>query len=107
LYKNFGSVNLCIDFGKGFKELNDKVFDFLYEHRTDFEKILGDDIEWRKNKKSRSCHIYKRIYEGGIYKIERWDELQNLMVDNMVKLYNLMQKYIPEIEKIANKYMNK
>ena len=105
LYKNFGSVNLCIDYGKGFKELNEKVLDFLYGHRSEFEKELGYDIEWRKSEKSRSCHIYKRIYEGGTYKIEKWNELQDLMVDNMFKLYKLTQKYIPEIEKIANEFM--
>ena len=107
LYKNYGSVALFIDFGKGYKELNKKVFDFLYDHRSEFEKVLGNDLEWRRNDKNRSCVIYKKIYEGGTFKIERWDKLQDLMVDNMVKLYNFIQNYIPEIEKIANEYTNK
>ena len=107
LYKNYGSVAFLIDFGKGHKELNKKVFDFLYDHRSEFEKVLGNDLEWRRNDKNRSCVIYKKIYEGGTFKIERWDKLQDLMVDNMVKLYNFIQNYIPEIEKIANEYTNK
>ncbi len=28
------------------------------------------------------------------------------MVDNMLKLYLIVQKYIPEIEKIVKEYMN-
>jgi hypothetical protein len=107
LYNNYGGVKLYIDFGKGFKELNEKVFDFLYKHKSEFEKVMGNDLEWERNDKNRSCHIYKKIYKGGTYKIETWDKLQDLMIDNMVKLYNLIQKFIPEIEKIANEYMNK
>ena len=104
MFKDYGSVGLYIDFGKGYKGLNKKVFDFLYEHRSEFEKALGKDLEWKKTDKQRSCLIYKKIYEGGTFKIERWDELQNKMVDSMFKLYNVLQKYIPGIEKIVRTY---
>ena len=105
IHRNFGSVGIYIDFGKSFKELNKKVFDLLNNHQREFEKVLGDNLFWRRSDKKRSSVIFKKNFEGGIYKIERWDELQDLMVDNMFKLYNVLQKFIPEIEKIANEYM--
>jgi hypothetical protein len=108
LHKNYGSVGIYIDFGKEYKELNKKVFNFLYEHRSEFEKNFGDNLKWSSNdEKIRSCFIYKEIYEKEAFKIEKWDRLQYLMVDNMFRLYNALKKYIPEIQKIANEYMNK
>jgi len=80
----------------------------LYEHRSEFEKTFGDNLKWSSNdEKIRSCFIYKKIYEREALKIEKWDRLQYLMVDNMFRLYNALKKYIPEIERIANEYMNK
>ncbi|ABR31527.1 DUF4268 domain-containing protein [Thermosipho melanesiensis] len=103
---NNSKVGLYIDFGKGMKELNTKVFDFLYEKKEEFEKILGKNISWRRpeKNKTRSASIYLVIEEGNIYQVEKWDKLQNIMVDKMYELYKLMQKYIPLIEKITKEF---
>ncbi len=82
LFKNYGSVGLYIDFGKGYRELNEKVFNFLYKHKNEFERALGSDLEWRKYDRYRGCAIYKKsmkeeylkLNNGTDYKI-KWSTI--------------------------------
>uniref|UniRef100_A0A7V4KF77 DUF4268 domain-containing protein n=1 Tax=Fervidobacterium pennivorans TaxID=93466 RepID=A0A7V4KF77_FERPE len=104
IFKNYGAIGTYIDFGKEHKELNKKVFDFFYKHRAEFEKVLGNDIEWKRNDKHRSCLIYKKIPDGGIYRTKTWDELQNKMVEHMFNLYQIVQKFLPQVQQLAEQY---
>ncbi|WP_448376858.1 DUF4268 domain-containing protein [Fervidobacterium sp.] len=104
IFKNYGAVGVYIDFGKEHKELNKMVFDFFYKNRVNFEKVLGNDIEWKRNDKHRSCLIYKKIPDGGIYRTETWDELQNKMVEHMFNVYQIVQKFLPQVQKLAQQY---
>lgn len=100
-----GKVGLYIDFGEGMKKLNTKVFDILFENKEEFEKISEYNISWRRpDNKNRSASIYILIEEGNIYQVEKWDKLQDIMVDKMYELYKLMQKYMPLIKKITKEF---
>lgn len=87
------------------KKLNTKVFDILFENKEEFEKISEYNISWRRpDNKNRSASIYILIEEGNIYQVEKWDKLQDIMVDKMYELYKLMQKYMPLIKKITKEF---
>lgn len=109
LYYNIASngakVGIYIDFGKNMKELNTKIYDFLYKNRKELEGFLEEKSFWRRTAdKTRTANIYFIIDNVNINQIERWDNIQEIVVDKMFELYNLMKKYIPSFERILNKY---
>ncbi|MBO8161888.1 MAG: DUF4268 domain-containing protein [Thermosipho sp. (in: Bacteria)] len=103
LYKS-GAVELYIDCGKNSERINKKLFDFLYENREQIEKELNIKLEWQRMDDKRASRIAKKFYEGGLGNKESWDNLQENMVNFMVKFYKVISNYIPEMKKIKNVY---
>ncbi len=92
-YKH-GTVELYIDRGKELEEENKKIFDKFYEHKDEIEKIFGGKLNWQRldnRRASRICKLYNNV---GLNEKEKWDKLQNEMIDDMIKLEKAFKKYI-------------
>jgi hypothetical protein len=89
---------LYIDRGKGLEGENKKIFDKLYEQKDEIEKIFDDKLDWQKLDNRRSCRICKLYNYAGLNDKEKWDKLQNEMIDDMIKLEKALGKYISELK---------
>jgi len=90
----YASVNFCIDRGKDLEEENKKIFDNLFTHKDKIEVIFEGKLTWQRlddRRSSRICKIYNR---AGLNDKEKWDKLQNEMIDDMIKLEKAFKKYI-------------
>jgi len=90
----YASVNFCIDRGKDLEEENKKIFDNLFTHKDKIEAIFEGKLTWQRlddRRSSRICKIYNR---AGLNDKEKWDKLQNEMIDDMIKLEKAFKKYI-------------
>lgn len=95
--KQFGGCELYIDRGKGYLKLNKQRFDNLYAHRKEIEKSFGEKLGWDRLEKRRAAGIEKRFRGVGLYNEDKWDNLQNKMIDTMIRLEKALKPYIESL----------
>jgi len=90
----YASVIFYIDRGKDSGEENKKIFDNFFTHKDKIEEIFEGKLTWQRlgdRRLSRICKIYNY---AGLNDKEKWDKLQNEMIDDMIKLEKAFKKYI-------------
>jgi len=95
--KNSADVELYIDRGKDNIENNKSIFNQLYEHKNMIEEKFGESLDWQKLEGKRACRIKKQITIGGYRDEDKWTEIQELMIDNMIKLEQSMRPFIKKL----------
>lgn len=93
-----GSIELCIDKGKNYDELNKKIFNDLLEYRKDIEKEFGDSLEWQRLDNKRASRIRKIYTTANLNDSDNWDKLQSEMIDGMINFDKAIKKYINNIK---------
>ena len=93
----FGQVKLYIDKGKDKKEENKKIFDSLYEHKKEIEKIFGEELSWERKDTQISSEIPKRYRFSTLNDRTTWGEIQEKMIEGMVKLEEAFKDYISNL----------
>lgn len=94
--KDYGSVELYIDHGTS--EQNKRIFDILFAEKDIIEREFGSPFEWMRLDNKRASRIAKNIYAGGLSEPDSWDHLQDLMIDEMIRLNNVFQKRLKAIK---------
>jgi predicted RNA-binding protein Jag len=91
------SASIGLSIQRGTKELNDKIFVQLLQNKDEIEKYFGEKLLWTNNEEKKSSWIYKRYEYAGLKNVDKWEQLQNDMVNGMVRFTNTFQKYIEKI----------
>lgn len=94
----YTKVELYIDRGKDCEEENKKIFDQLYAHRKEIEQDFGDSLKWERLDDRRACRISKQFDYAGLNNPDKWDKLQNDMIDAMVRLERSLKKYVKTLK---------
>ena len=91
-------VELYIDRGKDAGTQNEYIFDELAASKEVIEGSFGEPLDWQRLEDSRACRIKKLITLGG-YRDEpsKWPEIQEAMVDCMVRLERSFRPHINEL----------
>jgi len=98
LRKNEAQVELYIDRGKERDEENKGIFDNLFSHKDEIEKVFGEPLEWERLEGKRACRIRKRILVGGYRdEEEKWTEIHEAMVDAMIRLEKSLRSFINKL----------
>ena len=92
-----GSVELYIDRGKESEEENKKIFDELYSHKKEIEKVFGEKLEWQRLDNRRASRIRKIYSYVGLNNRDKWGKLQEDMIDGMIKLEKALNRYISRL----------
>jgi len=95
---NFGQVKFYIDRGKDKKEENKRIFDSFYEHKKEIEGAFGEELSWERRDTQRFSEIRKRYNFPTLDDRTTWREIQEKMIEGMVKLEEAFRKYISEID---------
>lgn len=99
ILKDRARVELYIDRGKGGKHENKQIFNELYKKRDEIEARFGDSLSWEILEDRRASAIrYEIKGRGGLRAQEAWPDLQDYMIDTMIKFSEAMQ---PEINQIS------
>jgi len=98
-YKN-GRIEIYLDKGKEEEDivLNKKRFDQLFKYKDEIEKEFGEKLLWERlddRKASRISYILDGI---GLKDEEKWDNIQDKMIDVMIRLENATKKYIGKLD---------
>ena len=99
IVKNAGTVELYIDRGKGSKAENKQIFDMLHGKRSQVEAAFGGEIDWQRLDSKRACRIAWHLEFGGYRSDElEWPELQDQMIDAMIRLEKALSPCIAEVK---------
>jgi hypothetical protein len=90
------TVQLTIDGGDA--EENQTIFDQLRAQKASIEKAFGSPLEWYEPEGVRLRRIIHEVKTGG-YKDdeEKWPEIQDAIIDGMVRLEKTLRPFIQEI----------
>lgn len=91
-----GRVELCIE--RYDKKLNKKVFDELLINKSEIEATFGDSLVWDRMENNRASFIRYPLNGFDLNKKEKWPELQDQMIDAMVRFENAFRSFIQKID---------
>ena len=92
-----GAVELYIDRGKDAAEINKQIFDALYAKKEEIEAELGGGLKRGHVEGRRACRIRFTFEEAGLKDEDRWDDLQDKVIDAMIRLERSLGKHIREL----------
>jgi uncharacterized protein with ParB-like and HNH nuclease domain len=92
------SVSIGLSISRDTKEKNDNIFHKLLENKKEIEKTFGEDLFWFNDKNIKVSAIYKQYNYAGLKNEDKWKELQNDMVNDMIKLTDIFDEYIKEFD---------
>lgn len=98
ILNSYVGCELYLDKGKRFAEPNiNKIrFDELIKHQSEIEKLFGDKLLWERLDDKRACRISFTL-DYGIYDREKWSEMQDKMIDVMIRLENSTKEYVQKL----------
>ena len=77
-------------------DISEKRFDILRSHKEEVEKSFGEKLEWVVGTgKARHIQTHR---PGSLYDEEKWPEIQNDMVDRLIRLEKALGPYIKTLE---------
>lgn len=96
----YGGCEIYFDRGKEFVEpnINKERFDQLSEHKDDIEKEFGGKLEWERLDNRRASRISIKFKGIGLKDKDKWNEIQNKMIDAMVRLEKAFGPYIEQLD---------
>lgn len=89
-------VELYID--RPDKDWNKRAFHFILDHKNQIEGSFGANMDWQDLPEKRACRIRYLISDYGLQDTEHWPDLQDRMIDVMIKFQKVMQPTIDEIK---------
>ncbi|MDD3520952.1 MAG: DUF4268 domain-containing protein [Actinomycetota bacterium] len=96
--QKFGAVELFIEESNPYVESNKNIHGILKAEKDSIEKEFGDSLEWEHYEKRKATIIRKKYSVSNLKKSATWDELQDQMINGMIKL----EKAITEMYNLAN-----
>lgn len=95
---NWAGVELYIDKGKESEDINKQRFDYLFSKKNVIESSFGEDLIWQRLDAKRASRIRKKFDEFGLQNESGWENIQNWMIDNMIKLEKALRPHIQKIK---------
>lgn len=89
---NSGRVDLYIDVGD--KEINKEIYDSLYAEKENIEADFGEKLDWYRRDDKKASRIGTEYDVGGLVDDSTWNQLQDKMIDAMIRLDNALRQRI-------------
>lgn len=77
-------------------EWNKAAFDFLHSAKDEIEEVFGEQLDWQRLDSKRASRICTILEIGGL-RDDNWPEIQEAMIDAMVRLEKTFRPYIPRL----------
>jgi hypothetical protein len=91
-------IELYIDHDHDTGKKNKEIFGQLYKQKDAIEKEFGDELEWQRLDDKRACRIKKIFNQGGLLNKEIWPELQDEMIDAMIRFEKTIKPRLAKVE---------
>ena len=95
IQQHTSDIELYIDRGRDADDENEDILDRLERSKQEIEEAFGESLEWQRLEGKRACRISKRFSLGGYRDDEeRWPEIQDTMIDGMIRLEAALRPHI-------------
>jgi hypothetical protein len=91
-------VELVVDRGPKKKSETDHIFNLIRMNKEDIEKQFGDQLIWDQVDNRQACYIRYYTSVGGLKDRDKWDQIQNTLIDNMIRLEKSLIPYILKVK---------
>lgn len=80
--------------------INKERLDFFFGKKEEIENLLdfGKELIWDIKPGRRSQKIRYRIKSGGLQQVEKWEKIQEEMINSMKKIMAVFGRYINDLE---------
>lgn len=95
--RHTANVELYIDRGQGLDNENERRFDELFAHKDEIESMFGGPLDWQRLDGKRGCRIRERPTPGGLSDEDQWPEIQDAMIDAMIRLERALRPHIDRL----------
>ncbi len=97
IFKDKAGLELYIDTGD--YDRNKAIFDALLEQQEQIEQSFGAPLDWQRLDDRRASRIAYFIRgKGSLNEVESWPEVQDLMIDAMIRFERVFRPRIKQIE---------
>ncbi len=83
---------------KGQQASAEAIFNQLMAAKSQIEAEFGEPLEWIGIEGRKTCFIRKSLHIGGYEDEARWPEIQDAMIDAMIKLESAFRPHIEKLE---------
>lgn len=87
-------AELYIDRGKDSGTENEDIFNQLARSKEEIEAAFGGPLDWQRLEGARACRIKKEITLGGYRDEQLWPEIQDAMINAMIRLEKALRPHI-------------
>lgn len=96
----YGGCELYFDKGKEYENPNiNKIrFDQLYKHKSQIEKRFKGKLNWERLDNARASRISIKFSGVGLNNKDKWDNLQDKMIDAMIRLESAFKDFIKRLD---------
>jgi len=94
----WGAVELYIDTDKETGDKNKRIFDLLAQDKSSIENVFGEPLEWERLDSKRASRIRKTFSSLGLSQEDGWPELQDQMIDAMIRLEKAVKPFLGKID---------
>jgi len=98
ILNSYAGCEIYLDRGKESQNVNKERFDSLFEKKEEVEEKFGGPLDWERLDDKRASRIAVRFPKMSLNDRDNWDEMQEKMVDAMIKLESVFRKYIKDLE---------
>ncbi len=88
-------IELYIDTGDA--EENQRIFEELLGHKSEIEQTFEESLDWQALEGRRACRIAYHIEGAGLKDEDRWPELQDKMIDAMIRFEKAFRPWIKQL----------
>jgi hypothetical protein len=92
-----GKAEVVLNISQDNAEDNKRIFDILYAKKDEIERAFGGPLGWGRWDNRRASWIGYVVPGGGLQDKEHWPEIQDGMIDAMVRLEQALK---PEIQRL-------
>ena len=94
--QDFSRIEIYMDNGNS--GWNKNVFDFFFQNKSEIENKFGTSLIWDRLDNNRASLIRYDLKEGGLNDKEKWPDIQDKMIDSMIKFEEALRPYIEQVK---------
>ncbi|MBI9061964.1 MAG: DUF4268 domain-containing protein [Marinilabiliaceae bacterium] len=81
----------------GNKELNKKLFDFLFNLKNEIEQAIGETLSWERMDDKVSCRIRHQLDNVDIYENDNWEKMITFLVDSAQRMEQAFRQPVKKL----------
>lgn len=80
------------------QDINKIIYDKLFQDKDEIEAAIGEGLVWDRSENRRKSIVRQMIDDDGLGDKDQWPELQDKMIEAMIKFEKVFKPYIDRIE---------